>query len=162
MHYVRARWMNPQFGNWMSVDPRLDQFAYQYANNMPTTATDPSGKDVYEHLSDHDLEWSTHQGWLPDSVKHAAAEELRRRHPSAPPHAPQDKRGAQAGVPAPHSGGTAERQQSHTPPPPKAGTPPAGPHHGPSPVTHPPDPHRMAGKAPLDPGTPTHASRDRR
>jgi RHS repeat-associated protein len=45
LHYVRARWMNPQFGNWLSVDPHLDEFAYQYANNMPTTSTDASGKD---------------------------------------------------------------------------------------------------------------------
>ena len=46
LHYVRARWMNPAFGSWMSVDPHLDEFAYQYANNMPTTSTDPSGMDA--------------------------------------------------------------------------------------------------------------------
>src|SRR5580700_5383927 len=85
MHYVRARWMNPQTGSWLSVDPHLDEFAYQYANNMPTTSSDPSGKDVYEHLSDHELEWTERQGWIPDSVKHAASDELRRRHPSGPP-----------------------------------------------------------------------------
>jgi RHS repeat-associated protein len=46
LHYVRARWLNPQTGSWLSVDPHLDEFAYQYANNMPTTGSDPSGKDA--------------------------------------------------------------------------------------------------------------------
>ena len=52
LHYVRARWLNPQFGSWMSVDPHLDEFAYQYANNMPTTSTDPSGKDTVSDAVD--------------------------------------------------------------------------------------------------------------
>lgn len=51
MHYVRASWMNPQFGNWLSVDQHLDEFAYQYANNMPTTATDPSGTSPADDLA---------------------------------------------------------------------------------------------------------------
>ena len=64
LHYVRARWLNPQFGSWMSVDPHLDQFAYQYANNMPTTGTDPSGKDAdtdyYHKINVSELQHDLH------------------------------------------------------------------------------------------------------
>src|SRR5579871_2115402 len=43
LDYVRARWMNPQTGQWLSVDPVSTEPRYLYAHNSPTLQTDPSG-----------------------------------------------------------------------------------------------------------------------
>ncbi len=44
LSYVRARWMNPSTGSWLSVDPVSSEPRYSYVHNMPTAHTDPSGR----------------------------------------------------------------------------------------------------------------------
>jgi RHS repeat-associated protein len=46
LSYVRARWLNPNTGSWLSVDPVTSEPRYSYAHNMPTTRVDPSGRQV--------------------------------------------------------------------------------------------------------------------
>src|ERR1700677_474256 len=47
LYYARARYYNPQTGQWMSQDPlgfdAGDSNLSRYVNNAPTNATDPSG-----------------------------------------------------------------------------------------------------------------------
>jgi RHS repeat-associated protein len=43
LQYVRARWLNPANGQWLSPDPIESEPRYAYAHNMPTTHVDPSG-----------------------------------------------------------------------------------------------------------------------
>jgi RHS repeat-associated protein len=44
LQYVRARWLNPATGQWMSPDPVESEPRYSYAHQMPTTKVDPSGE----------------------------------------------------------------------------------------------------------------------
>jgi len=45
--YVRARSYQPQYGNWLTVDPMWPlELPYVYALDNPTTAVDPSGLGV--------------------------------------------------------------------------------------------------------------------
>jgi uncharacterized protein RhaS with RHS repeats len=43
--YLRARWYDPQTGQFLSIDPlqALTQHAYEYANDSPLNGTDPTG-----------------------------------------------------------------------------------------------------------------------
>ena len=41
--YVGARWLEPQTGTWLSVDPVVGEPNYSYAYNSPTAYMDPSG-----------------------------------------------------------------------------------------------------------------------
>ena len=43
LDYVRARWLDPQTGRWLSADPEWDQPCFAYVGNRPTLETDPSG-----------------------------------------------------------------------------------------------------------------------
>jgi RHS repeat-associated protein len=43
LSYVRARWMDPMTGRWLSVDPVPTEPRYLYAHNSPTMRVDPSG-----------------------------------------------------------------------------------------------------------------------
>ncbi len=47
MQYVRARWLNPATGQWLSPDPVDSEPRYSYAHQMPTTQVDPSGRQSY-------------------------------------------------------------------------------------------------------------------
>ena len=41
--YVRARWLGPATGSWLSVDPVEGEMRYGYPGDTPTRATDPPG-----------------------------------------------------------------------------------------------------------------------
>jgi len=41
--YVRARWLRPTTGSWLSVDPIEGQPRYRYAGSCPVASVDPSG-----------------------------------------------------------------------------------------------------------------------
>jgi RHS repeat-associated protein len=43
LYYVRARWLNPQTGTWLSVDPVLSEPRYAYVHICPTMLIDPTG-----------------------------------------------------------------------------------------------------------------------
>ena len=43
LSYVRARWLEPETGNWLSVDPVSGEPRYVYARQMPTRLVDPAG-----------------------------------------------------------------------------------------------------------------------
>ena len=43
LNYVRARWLNPATGTWLSVDPVATEPRYSYAHNSPSLRVDPSG-----------------------------------------------------------------------------------------------------------------------
>jgi RHS repeat-associated protein len=45
LNYVRARWLDPQTGSWLSVDSVPTEPRYRYVSNMPTMRVDPSGMD---------------------------------------------------------------------------------------------------------------------
>jgi RHS repeat-associated protein len=52
--YMQARWMDPQTGTFLSVDPVVPQYddpqslnAYAYSRNNPVNATDPTGQTWY-------------------------------------------------------------------------------------------------------------------
>ncbi len=51
LSYVRARWLEPETGNWLSVDPVSGEPRYVYARQMPTAGVDPSGTQVEPGLS---------------------------------------------------------------------------------------------------------------
>jgi RHS repeat-associated protein len=50
LEYVRARWLDPNTGSWLSVDPVSGEPRYSYDHNSPTLRTDPSGR--YDFLGD--------------------------------------------------------------------------------------------------------------
>jgi len=43
LHYVRARWLRPATGSWLSVDPVEGQQRYGYVGGRATWGVDPSG-----------------------------------------------------------------------------------------------------------------------
>ena len=43
LDYVRARWLRPSTGSWLSVDPLLRHTAMRYVGARPTARRDPSG-----------------------------------------------------------------------------------------------------------------------
>ena len=43
LSYVRARWLEPETGSWLSVDPVTGEPRYSYARQMPTAFVDPTG-----------------------------------------------------------------------------------------------------------------------
>ena len=45
LNYVRARWMDPITGRWLSVDSVPTEPRYLYAGNSPTLRVDPSGRN---------------------------------------------------------------------------------------------------------------------
>ena len=63
--YVRARWLRPATGSWLSVDPVEGELRYGYVRGRATSAVDPSGRktprectDEYEDcLKDADAWW---------------------------------------------------------------------------------------------------------
>jgi RHS repeat-associated protein len=56
LSYVRARWMDPMTGRWLSVDPVPTEPRYLYAHNSPTMRVDPSGlKDNLFQQREHFL-----------------------------------------------------------------------------------------------------------
>src|SRR6185503_15583772 len=57
LDYVRARWLEPETGRWLSVDPVMGEARYGYAANEPTENIDPSGTQVNKRaLSKTDLQ----------------------------------------------------------------------------------------------------------
>jgi RHS repeat-associated protein len=52
LHYVRARWLRPATGSWLSVDPVEGEQRYGYAGGRATRRLDPSGGDGDETLQD--------------------------------------------------------------------------------------------------------------
>jgi RHS repeat-associated protein len=44
LNYVRARWLRPTTGSWLSVDPVEGEARYQYVGGNPVNATDGSGR----------------------------------------------------------------------------------------------------------------------
>ena len=46
--YVQARWLEPQTGTWLSVDPLVGEPNYSYAYNAPTAYMDPSGMQAQD------------------------------------------------------------------------------------------------------------------
>jgi RHS repeat-associated protein len=55
--YMQARWMDPQTGTFLSVDPVVADAAdpqafnaYAYARNNPVRFTDPTGRNIFEWL----------------------------------------------------------------------------------------------------------------
>ena len=49
--YVGARWLEPQTGTWLSVDPVVGEPNYSYAYNAPTAYTDPSGMQAQDGVT---------------------------------------------------------------------------------------------------------------
>ena len=43
VHYVRARWLRPATGSWLSVDPVVTEPRYTYVDSIPTFWADPDG-----------------------------------------------------------------------------------------------------------------------
>jgi len=43
LDYVRARWLRPSTGSWLSVDPVVEELRYTYALDSPTWGVDPLG-----------------------------------------------------------------------------------------------------------------------
>jgi RHS repeat-associated protein len=43
LDYVRARWLRPSIGAWLSADPVLSEPRYQYVGERPTRVADPGG-----------------------------------------------------------------------------------------------------------------------
>jgi len=43
VHYVRARWLRPATGSWLSVDPVEGDMRYAYARGSPCVLIDPTG-----------------------------------------------------------------------------------------------------------------------
>lgn len=43
LNYVRARWLDPATGSWLSIDPVTSEAHYTYAGNRATTHVDASG-----------------------------------------------------------------------------------------------------------------------
>ncbi|MGC4044865.1 MAG: RHS repeat-associated core domain-containing protein [Armatimonas sp.] len=64
LHYVRARWLSPSEGRWVSVDPIEGEPRYAYVENSPTWMTDFAG--MAPQLP-HDLKPSS--GIIPSSDK---------------------------------------------------------------------------------------------
>ena len=46
LKYVRARWLDPTIGQWLSVDPVASEPRYAYAHNSPTMRVDASGRQA--------------------------------------------------------------------------------------------------------------------
>ena len=46
LDYVRARWLYPATGTWLSVDPVPTEPRYSYAHNSPSFRVDPSGRQT--------------------------------------------------------------------------------------------------------------------
>ncbi len=46
LEYVRARWLNNETGNWLSVDPVEGEPRYEYVGGQPTVYVDPSGSQL--------------------------------------------------------------------------------------------------------------------
>ena len=158
LHYVRARWLNPQFGSWMSVDPHLDEFAYQYANNMPTTTEDPSGTQTLSP-DDRVLASRALHGNYIDRVE-PYLEFLAKVHraPTLEDAASRPERSAKTNENA-HGPNPNKNHPSQNPPPAPSGMP-SGPHHGSGHAPPPPDSHRMPGQGANQPPLPAYDPRN--
>ena len=58
LYYIGARWMNPELGRWLSLDPELGKLSapqtqnrYVYCVNNPLRFTDPTGEGWFKSLS---------------------------------------------------------------------------------------------------------------
>ena len=47
LYYVKARWLDPATGRWLSVDPVESEPRYTYVANQPTTRVDPTGEAAW-------------------------------------------------------------------------------------------------------------------
>ena len=59
--YVGARWLEPQTGTWLSVDPVVGEPNYSYAYNSPTAYTDPTGM-APQFPDDSEVAYKIHLG----------------------------------------------------------------------------------------------------
>ncbi len=68
LKYVRARWMDPATGQWLSVDPVRSEPRYQYAHNSPAWNVDPSGMGNWlEDEIESGFKWIMHEFGASDS-----------------------------------------------------------------------------------------------
>jgi RHS repeat-associated protein len=63
LYYIGTRWMNPEFGRWLSLDPELGKLSapqtqnrYVYCVNNPLRFTDPTGEGLFKWLKEN---WKT-------------------------------------------------------------------------------------------------------
>jgi len=67
--YVRARWLRPGTGSWLSADRVEGQPRYRYAASCPIPSVDPSGlvvfdKDTCDRVADTKESTRTFEGWI--------------------------------------------------------------------------------------------------
>ena len=53
LDYVRARWLRPSTGSWLSVDPVVEEPRYAYARSRPTLLPDASGRGMRDWMRAH-------------------------------------------------------------------------------------------------------------
>jgi RHS repeat-associated protein len=67
LYYIGARWMDPELGRWLSLDPQLGKLSapqtlnrYVYCVNNPLKFTDPTGEGLWKSVGKWwDKNWKT-------------------------------------------------------------------------------------------------------
>jgi RHS repeat-associated protein len=100
LNYVRARWLRPTTGSWLSVDPVEGEARYVYVGGRPVLTTDPAGEEPFR-LDPTAGEWASVTGYF--NWLFPPSDDL---FPPKPPKPPKPVDGSGPIWPYPPVGGT--------------------------------------------------------